>query len=92
MKNKLRWLGFIEGGSLLALLFIAMPLKYMAGMPEYVRAVGMIHGILFIIYVMWAAIVASEKKWTFKKLLFAWVVSVVPFGPFIFDKKIYSDS
>ncbi|HUP40604.1 MAG TPA: DUF3817 domain-containing protein [Vicinamibacterales bacterium] len=36
-----------EGWSYLVLLFIAMPLKYAAGMPLAVRIVGSVHGFLY---------------------------------------------
>jgi integral membrane protein len=41
-------LALVEGTSLVALLGIAMPLKYYAGLPEAVRLVGMAHGLLFL--------------------------------------------
>ena len=40
----------IEGYSYIILLFIAMPLKYLAGIAIAVKIVGMIHGILFIAF------------------------------------------
>ena len=46
--RQLRIIGLIEGVSFLVLLGIAMPLKYLAGMPRAVSAVGMAHGVLFI--------------------------------------------
>ncbi|KKJ79704.1 putative membrane protein YdzA, partial [Bacillus subtilis] len=42
--GRLRTMGFIEGMSLLILLFIAMPLKYWAGLPLAVTIVGSVHG------------------------------------------------
>lgn len=47
--GRLRTMGFIEGMSLLILLFIAMPLKYWAGLPLAVTIVGSVHGGLFIL-------------------------------------------
>jgi integral membrane protein len=41
-------MALIEGASLIALIGIAMPLKYFAGIPEAVRIVGMAHGLLFL--------------------------------------------
>ena len=38
--GRLRAMGFIEGMSLLILLFVAMPLKYWAGYPMAVTIVG----------------------------------------------------
>ena len=48
--GRLRLMGFIEGMSLLILLFIAMPLKYWADYPMAVTIVGSVHGGLFILY------------------------------------------
>ncbi|HZP15686.1 MAG TPA: DUF3817 domain-containing protein, partial [Nocardioides sp.] len=48
--GRVRGVGMIEGTSFLVLLFIAMPLKYFAGMPEVVFWVGLVHGILFLSY------------------------------------------
>lgn len=78
-----------EGVSMLLLVFVAMPLKYMAGQPEMVRIVGSIHGGLFILLVLYALYVGFEQGWSFRKVTF-WVLagSIFPFGPFIVDHKI----
>ena len=47
----LRAVALLEGASYLLLLGVAMPLKYLAGMPGAVRAVGSAHGGLFLLYV-----------------------------------------
>ena len=70
------------------LLFIAMPLKYLAGKPEMVRAVGSIHGLLFVIYVLMALVAARRFRWSGTKVLLALISAVVPFGPFWFDAKL----
>ena len=88
MKNSFRVVGMLEGFSLLLLLFVAMPMKYIWGNPEYVRSVGMAHGILFIVYVLLATLLSSAEKWTNTKLLLAYVLSSVPFGTFYFERKI----
>lgn len=41
-------LTLIEGASLIALVLIAVPVKYLAGMPIGVKIVGPIHGALFL--------------------------------------------
>jgi integral membrane protein len=40
----------LEGASFLLLLLIAMPLKYLAGVPEPTRVVGLLHGLAFLAY------------------------------------------
>ena len=47
-----RGISLLEALSLFALLFIAMPLKYVWGNPEYVRVIGMAHGLLFVAYIL----------------------------------------
>lgn len=83
-----RVLGLLEALSFILLLFIAMPLKYMAGMPEATKIIGMLHGLLFVAYVMFAAQVAWEFDLRKRFVLQAFAAAVLPFGPFIFERKI----
>lgn len=89
MLNRLRVLAFVEALSFLVLLFIAMPLKYLAGQPEAVRVAGTVHGVLFLAYVAMTGVVGNEANWPSRKLLFACLLGAVPFGPFIFDRKLF---
>ena len=84
LKN-LTIMGYLEGSSLLLLLGIAMPLKYLMGIPEGVRYIGMAHGILFIAYIvilMGSAIKIKMPIWAIPAGVLG---SFLPFGPFIFD-------
>ncbi len=87
--GRLRIIGFAEGLSFLVLLGIAMPLKYMLGLPETVRVVGMVHGLLFVLYVLLVVQVKIEYGWTFKKMGLALLASLVPFGTFWADVKLF---
>jgi integral membrane protein len=89
--GRLRIIAFLEGISFLVLLGIAMPLKYMASYPGPVRVVGMIHGVLFIGYVIFLALTYFELRWSFWKALLAFVASLVPFGTFYADKKLFRE-
>ena len=94
MRNSLmtlRVIGFLEGVSYLLLLFVAMPLKYAAGMPLAVKITGAAHGALFVLYiiaVMWAA---RSCRWPFKRAAEAFFVSLYPFGTFLFDAKLKAE-
>lgn len=77
-----------EGISYVLLLLIAMPLKYMYGMPEAVRLVGALHGGLFVIFVALLLGVYVQKTMTFKQCAAAFVASLLPFGAFVFDAYI----
>lgn len=87
----LRTVGIMEGWSFLILLFIAMPLKYFFDKPMAVTIVGALHGLLFILYVLAILYVWNVKKWPFMRAFLAGVSSVIPFGPFIFDRKFLRD-
>ena len=86
--RNLRNIGNIEGISYLALLCIAMPLKYLADMPMAVRIVGSIHGFLFVLFIIALAIVWRQKNWGYEKLAFAFLASIIPFGTFYLDRKL----
>lgn len=81
----------LEGISLLALLFFAMPMKYVLGNPIYVKHVGMAHGLLFIAYIVMASVLKYEQKWDFKKYFIVCIASVIPFGTFYIEKKYLSN-
>ena len=85
----LSWLGILEGVSYLMLLGICMPLKYIYEIPEPTSVIGMVHGLLFMAYCAWVIIVASEFKWPQSEIVWALVASVLPFGTFVADKKIF---
>ncbi|KAA9332059.1 DUF3817 domain-containing protein [Hymenobacter busanensis] len=89
--GRLRVVGFLEGLSFLVLLGIAMPLKYVFGQPEAVRAVGMAHGLLFVLYVLLVIMVAIEYSWSVRKAALAFAASLVPFGTFWAEKKLFRE-
>ena len=86
--GRFRTVAIFEGVSFLLLLFIAMPLKYAADIPQAVDIMGWIHGGLFILYMFTGLNVKMVHDCPFKKTLLAVVASIIPFGPFILDKKI----
>ncbi|MDQ3016945.1 MAG: DUF3817 domain-containing protein [Bacteroidota bacterium] len=90
-KGRFHVIAIAEGISFLVLLGIAMPLKYFAGLPQAVLMVGWIHGLLFVLYVIALCNVRSVHHWNFKKFFLAGLASLIPFGPFIMDKKLLRD-
>lgn len=87
--GRVRLIGLIEGWSFVVLLFIAMPLKYLADQPSAVRIVGMAHGVLFLLLIA-AALQAqvNEDNWPFKRTFLVCLGALLPFGPFIVDAKV----
>ncbi|HEX8269154.1 MAG TPA: DUF3817 domain-containing protein [Flavobacterium sp.] len=83
---------FLEGISLLLLYFFAMPMKYIMDDPDYVKHIGMAHGLLFIAYIILALMLKYEYKWSSKKLTIICLASVLPFGTFYIEKRYLRDN
>ena len=86
--KRFRFMGLLEGSSLLILLFLAMPLKYFFGFPEAVRVVGSIHGFLFVSYCLFIAYMTFIVRWPFLYSVIAVIVAFIPFGNILFDSKL----
>lgn len=89
--GRLRLLGYIEGFSLLVLIFIAMPLKYMADNPSLTKMMGPVHGALFLLFIINTMSVGVEQQWKFRQTTYKVLLAcIVPFGTFYIDRKILS--
>lgn len=89
--GRMRWVGMLEGVSFLLLMGVGMPLKYFAGMPEAVKYTGWIHGLLFIGYCLAILNALVAGRISFKDSVIAFMASLVPFGPFIVDRRFAAD-
>jgi integral membrane protein len=87
MRNLFRIIAFLEGMSYILLLFIAVPLKYWGGDEQYVKLLGMPHGLLFVGYIILAFLMRKEERWNNTELFIVLICSVLPFGTFYIDKK-----
>lgn len=86
--GRLRIIALLEGWSLLLLLFIAMPVKYLLGIPEATKAIGLIHGILFVLFMFATIIISVLQKWNLSRIFMVVASSFLPFGTFYIDRKI----
>jgi integral membrane protein len=86
--GRVRLTGMIEGVSFLVLLGVAMPLKYLAGIPEAVKWTGWIHGLLFIFYCLAILLALVNGRLSFAKSVLAFFAALIPFGPFLIDRKL----
>jgi len=82
----IRRLGLIEGTSTLVLFGIAMPLKYLAGIPMAVRVVGSLHGFLFVALALLLLLAVSKVPISRKAAWLGVLAAIVPFGPFVYDR------
>lgn len=89
--GRLRILGLLEGISLLVLVFIAVPMKYYLNNPALTKALGPVHGALFLLFIFNTLSVGVEQRWQFRTTTWKVVAACfIPFGTFYIDKKILS--
>lgn len=84
----LRIAGKVEGVSYLLLLGVAMPLKYLAGLPLAVKIAGWMHGLLFVVFVSVLVIAMRRGRLPFARACWAFIASLLPFGPFVIDRQL----
>jgi integral membrane protein len=85
--NIFRIVALLEGVSYILLLFIATPIKYLLDDPQYVKLLGMPHGLLFVGYVALAFLFKKEFSWTNNQFLIVLLAAIIPFGTFYIDRK-----
>jgi integral membrane protein len=86
--GRLRIIAFIEGCSYLLLGF-TMILKYKFAMPQPNYIVGLVHGILFVLYIVFLLQVSIIHRWNIFKMFMAFLASLIPFGTFYADKELF---
>ena len=84
----LRFTALIEAVSFLVLVGVAMPLKYFAGMPGAVKAVGWVHGVLFVVFCVVLAQTMRVARWPVGRGALVFVAALLPFGPFLVDGRM----
>ena len=80
-------ISFLEGISLLLLYFFSMPMKHFFDEPIYVKHIGMAHGVLFILYVIYVLMLWYKKNIDLKQMIIFNFLSLIPFGFYYLDKK-----
>jgi len=88
-RSRLRLIAILEGISYLALLFVAMPMKYLYGNSILMRPVGMLHGWLFVLYVLLLLLGHWQLRWGWKTTIIGFVLSLLPFGTFYAERKYF---
>jgi integral membrane protein len=83
--SRLRFIGLLEGCTLLILVAIAVPLRHLAGLPIATKVMGPIHGFVFILYLVALIDCISGGAWTSREIARGAVACLIPFGTFLND-------
>ena len=85
MQTQLRQLtiaSLLEATTLLILVFVAVPLKHVAGLPLATAIVGPIHGVAFLFYLWTVFDTVTDGGWTRGEIARLVATAFVPFGGF----------
>jgi integral membrane protein len=80
--QRYRVMANVVGVLLIALICVAVPLKYLADIPEPAAVLGTAHGWLYFLFFLSAVDLALRAKWTLKGSLLTIVAGTVPFLSF----------
>lgn len=82
----LRISAFAEAVTLILLVCVAVPLKYILGMPAFVAAIGPVHGVAFLGFLVVIMYALGEGLITRSGALRLFLGSLIPFGGFINER------
>jgi len=77
---QLKRVSLVEAFTLVVLLFVAVPMKHLAGWPVATAIVGPIHGLAFLLYVWTVLETVTGGGWTRSEIARLLVAALIPFG------------
>ncbi|MBE8713305.1 DUF3817 domain-containing protein [Sphingobacterium hungaricum] len=80
-----------EAISTVILFFVAMPLKYLADIPDAVKIAGSIHGFLVVVFVILLIACWQTYNWTFGRVVKYFVLSLIPIVSFYVERDVKKD-
>lgn len=84
-----RVMAYVVGVVLVTLVFVALPLKYLAGLAEEQVAIAWtVHGWLFILYITTVLDLALRQRWGPGKAILTVLGGVVPFLSFVMEHRV----
>ena len=82
--KRFRFVAVLEAITWAALL-VAMFFKWVLGYTEAVAVPGMVHGIVFVAFVLISIVTAVSLRWSLGVTLLALISSIPPFGTLVFE-------
>jgi integral membrane protein len=79
---------WVTGIGLLVLVFVAMPLKYFFGEPRPVALIGMLHGFLYMAYIVCTLILAERCRWRPLDAVVILLAGTIPIASFVAERQV----
>jgi len=84
-----RVMAFVVGVGLILLVFVGMPLQFLAKEKVVAQIVGTLHGYLYLFYLVAAADLARRAHWRIGRILAVVAAGFVPFLAFVVEHRVY---
>jgi integral membrane protein len=84
--TRYRVMAWVVGVLLIALILVAVPLKYLADMEEPVAVIGTAHGWLYAIFFVTACDLALRARWSLKGTVLVLMAGTVPILSFVAER------
>lgn len=84
----LRLSSLLDGLSFIILLYFAIYEKRILGDEAAVRIPGMVHGVIFTIFLILLYFTMEKRRWPIKRAALVFVCSLIPFAPFFLEPSL----
>nr|WP_275586025.1 DUF3817 domain-containing protein [Geodermatophilus sabuli] len=84
--TRYRVMAWVVGVLLIALILVAVPLKYAAGLDQPVAVIGTAHGWLYFIFFLTACDLAVRARWTLRGTVLVLLAGTVPILSFVAER------
>ena len=84
--TRYRVMAWVVGVLLIALVLVAVPLKYLAGIEGPVAVIGTAHGWLYAIFFVTACDLALRARWSLKGTILVLMAGTVPILSFVAER------
>ena len=84
----LRLSSLLDGLSFIILLYFAIYEKRILGAETAVRIPGMVHGVIFTIFLILLYFTMEKRRWPIKRAALVFVCSLIPFAPFFLEPSL----
>ena len=89
-----KWMAWVEGMTVLVLFLLYLPAKKLLSinLDGGTGLIGWTHGVFVIVYVLSLTFTFRTLKWSWGKYIAGGLSSFLPFGTFIFERKVFVSS
>lgn len=87
MISNFRTIAYVEAVSFLALLAASFVKRVIEG-PDLVPVLGAVHGVIFLVYVVFVLKVRESQGWSLGRTILVIVLAAIPFGGFFVGRDL----